>query len=424
MKTKMNKIPSIVLASMVVANTMVPAMAQEVQNLDEHPVLTQNEDTDSVEEALKEQPMETPNQDVFLTNFTLASPDQKVFHISNTFTVSLNGYAPTNVTNKELTFESSDPNVLQVDPSGKVTCVGEGTAYIKATSKGLGEGLDTPATARTRDYIVNGAHDSGFEYQTKADGTVKIVGYQGQSKDVVIPSHIDGKTVDEIDGYKIGNNTIETLVIPEGVTTIGKESFNYCTNLRSITLPSTLTNIGDSAFRKCVFNEIVLPNSIHSIGSKALDGNYIIKANGTSLTAETLRKLGIVFTDIHVQENTAPVIHAKDRVIELHSKFDVLEGVSATDNEDQDLTKNIKVVKNDVNVDQVGVYTVIYQVTDSGNTTTVKTIQVTVQDLKKDKPQEKTDSANTGVETQVGFFAVLAIIAGALGFKLKNYKQD
>lgn len=112
MKTKMNKIPSIVLASMVVANTMVPAMAQEVQNFDDHPVLTQNEDTDSVEEALQEQPMEASNQDVFLTNVTLASPDQKVFHIANTFTVSLNGYAPTNVTNKELIYESSDPNVL------------------------------------------------------------------------------------------------------------------------------------------------------------------------------------------------------------------------------------------------------------------------------------------------------------------------
>lgn len=66
----------------------------------------------------------------------------------------------------------------------------------------------------------------------------------------MIHSHIDGKTVNEIDGYKIGNNTIETLVIPEGVTKIGNESFNYCTNLRSISLPSTLKNVGDSAFRK------------------------------------------------------------------------------------------------------------------------------------------------------------------------------
>lgn len=152
-------------------------------------------------------------------------------------------------------------------------------------------------------------------------------------------------------------------------------------------------------------SEIVLANSIHSIGSKALDGNYIIKADGTSLTAKTLRKLGIDFTDIHVCENIAPVIHAKDRVIELHSKFDVLEGVSITDKE--------------------GVYAVTYQVTYSGNTTTVKTIRITVQDSKKEEVStEKTTSANTSVETQVGFFATLAAIACALGLKFKNYKHN
>ena len=44
---------------------------------------------------------------------------------------------------------------------------------------------------------------------------------------------------------------IKTVVIENGVTSIGNEAFNNCTNLTSITIPSSVTNIGEEAFCNC-----------------------------------------------------------------------------------------------------------------------------------------------------------------------------
>ena len=57
---------------------------------------------------------------------------------------------------------------------------------------------------------------------------------------------------------------------------------------------------------------------------------------------------------------------------------------TAEDEEDGNLTDKIEVIKNTVKEDALGTYEVTYQVTDSGNKTTSKTIKVTV------KQQEET----------------------------------
>ena len=58
--------------------------------------------------------------------------------------------------------------------------------------------------------------------------------------------------------------------IPNTVTTIGKDSFYNCVNLKSIELPNSVTTIEKNAFRGCNnLANIVLPNSISSIGGYA-----------------------------------------------------------------------------------------------------------------------------------------------------------
>lgn len=44
---------------------------------------------------------------------------------------------------------------------------------------------------------------------------------------------------------------IETIVIEDGVTTIGKYAFNYCSGLTTITIPASVTSIGYDAFFNC-----------------------------------------------------------------------------------------------------------------------------------------------------------------------------
>lgn len=45
---------------------------------------------------------------------------------------------------------------------------------------------------------------------------------------------------------------INTVVLQEGVTSIGNVAFNNCDNLTSITIPNSITRIGDGAFLNCI----------------------------------------------------------------------------------------------------------------------------------------------------------------------------
>ena len=60
---------------------------------------------------------------------------------------------------------------------------------------------------------------------------------------------------------------IESVVIEDGVTSIGNYAFFSCASLKNITLPNSVTSIGDGAFLSCKsLISITLPNSVTSIG--------------------------------------------------------------------------------------------------------------------------------------------------------------
>lgn len=49
-----------------------------------------------------------------------------------------------------------------------------------------------------------------------------------------------------------GTNFVKTLVIDEGITTVGREAFDALSNLTSVSFPSTLERIGEHAFSGCI----------------------------------------------------------------------------------------------------------------------------------------------------------------------------
>ncbi|MGL5245821.1 MAG: immunoglobulin-like domain-containing protein, partial [Sarcina sp.] len=85
---------------------------------------------------------------------------------------------------------------------------------------------------------------------------------------------------------------------------------------------------------------------------------------------------------IIVKTNTKPVIDIDDTTIKIGENLDYKEGVVATDTEDGDLTKAIKVY-GDVDNSKAGVYDLTYSVTDKdGNTTTyVRKVTVKTNDI-------------------------------------------
>jgi hypothetical protein len=59
-----------------------------------------------------------------------------------------------------------------------------------------------------------------------------------------------------------GLDTIRRVTIPEGVTTIGSNAFSGCTMLSSISFPESLTAIGSSAFKGSGLSSVTIPNGV------------------------------------------------------------------------------------------------------------------------------------------------------------------
>ena len=80
------------------------------------------------------------------------------------------------------------------------------------------------------------------------------------------------------DAVKYG---LTNLVIPEGIENIPDNYFYdsyYGCSLERIVLPSTLKTIGKNAFRYCNYlREITIPAGVTSIGSNAFDGCYVLQ---------------------------------------------------------------------------------------------------------------------------------------------------
>lgn len=99
--------------------------------------------------------------------------------------------------------------------------------------------------------------------------------------------------------------------------------------------------------------------------------------------------------------NHVPVINAIDKVLTVGDKFDPLDGVTAFDEEDKDITlTQANIIANNVDTSVAGTYNVTYKVTDKDGASTVKTITVTVKakDIvdKPDDDTSKPDVPNDG----------------------------
>ncbi len=79
--------------------------------------------------------------------------------------------------------------------------------------------------------------NADWEYVERTDGTIKVLQYLGSSTNVII-SKINNKEVSEVyNGCFQYKSNIISVTIPNSVTSIGESVFNGCTSLENLTIP-------------------------------------------------------------------------------------------------------------------------------------------------------------------------------------------
>ncbi len=111
-----------------------------------------------------------------------------------------------------------------------------------------------------------------YDFKNENNG-LTLLKYLQREKHVVVPASADGIPVKKI-GYRAfgGNQNLESVVLPQGLTELDEYAFQDCSALKSVKLPDTLTTIKKGAFNGCFAMEsIKVPDSVTQFGTYAFD---------------------------------------------------------------------------------------------------------------------------------------------------------
>ncbi len=106
--------------------------------------------------------------------------------------------------------------------------------------------------------------ENGFVFADSSK--TSLIGYVGEGGAVTIPAtvtRIGDEVFRGIQGHKI-----TSAVIPNSVTSIGNYAFCDCEYMTSVNIPNSVKSIGTAAFMGCAITSIILPESIDSIGAE------------------------------------------------------------------------------------------------------------------------------------------------------------
>lgn len=228
------------------------------------------------------------------------------------------------------------------------------TGIVKGNNSGGFIGKNQFFNGDTYNIPKNSYYNVGRSTQSDAIGAVNIFG----------GSSIPGYGKDGVIGIEVENEIKIDL-------STDKE--------KSILVTITNNDTVNGAWRSTVESVATVSDNGLVTAKNEGDTKVIYTVNVGSNVIEFITDVLVEDTSTNVT-NEIPVINAIDRTIKKGDSFNPLEGVTAIDKEDGDLTSNIKVAKNNVDENLVGEYEVVYEVTDSdGNTISERSKVIVVE---------------------------------------------
>ena len=120
----------------------------------------------------------------------------------------------------------------------------------------------------------NGFVDGDFVWgENVHTGSYILYSYLGDATELTLPADCKGLNYEIGEAVFYGRTGLTSVVIPNGVTSVGGWAFYGCNGLTNIVIPNSVTFIGNSAFSYCTgLTSVVIPNGVTSIGGWAFSG--------------------------------------------------------------------------------------------------------------------------------------------------------
>lgn len=120
------------------------------------------------------------------------------------------------------------------------------------------------------------AEQIGDYYFITADGINYLLKYTGEAEELTLPESYNGESYEIFNCAFHKNDDLTSVVIPEGVTAVGYQAFQWCPCLENAVIGDSVTVIGDEAFEGCAqLSELTLGASVTEIGNSAFSSTSV-----------------------------------------------------------------------------------------------------------------------------------------------------
>ena len=109
-----------------------------------------------------------------------------------------------------------------------------------------------------------------WSYRKNDESSVCLTNYKGEDTEIIVPEVIGNYTVTSLKKTFYKKRQIKSVTVPKTVKEIGEETFFECDSLREVVLNQGLEIIGSYAFYRCEeLEKIDIPDTVKEIGESA-----------------------------------------------------------------------------------------------------------------------------------------------------------